>query len=60
MKLQEKNDQPIRRNESTKKVYEAPAIIYEGVIGTRAGTPTFGGLAPNNDPAISPEDLFGK
>lgn len=37
--------------------YEAPAIIYEGKITTRAGTPTTGGnnLSPNIDPA----DLFG-
>lgn len=60
MKLQEKTDQPIHQTGNRKKIYEAPAIIYEGVIGTRAGTPTFAGLAPNNDPAISPEDLFGK
>lgn len=34
-------------------VYEAPAIIHEGEITTRAGSPT--GLDPNG---IDPSDLF--
>lgn len=42
-----------------KKVYEPPAIIYEGIISTRAGTPALG-LAPDQGPGINPEDLFGK
>lgn len=35
--------------------YESPAIIYEGEITTRAGTPPEGSGAQGVDPA----DLFG-
>jgi hypothetical protein len=35
--------------------YEAPAIIYEGVITTRAGSPVF---SPEGD-GVDPADLFG-
>lgn len=36
--------------------YEAPAVVYEGEISTRAGTPVAApdGLAPG----INPSDLF--
>ena len=40
-----------------KKPYEAPAIIYNGVITTRAGSPT-GGDGDGAD-GIDPADLFG-
>ncbi len=36
-------------------VYEAPAIIYEGVVSTRAGSP-LGNPAGVDD--IDPSDLF--
>ena len=36
--------------------YESPAIIYEGLITTRAGTPTGGAESDN---AVDPADLFG-
>lgn len=34
--------------------YEAPTIIYEGQITTRAGTPE-----PSNQGGVDPADLFG-
>ena len=37
-------------------LYEAPAVIYEGMITTRAGTPTGN---PDGDRAVDPADLFG-
>jgi len=40
-----------------KKAYEAPAIIYDGVISTRAGSPTGGG-SENNADGVDPADLF--
>ncbi len=46
-------------HEPKKAEYEAPRIIYEGVISTRAGTPG-GGSPIFEDPAINPEDLFGE
>jgi len=46
--------------ENTKKLpekaYEAPAIIYDGVISTRAGSP--GGGSDNNADGVDPADLF--
>ncbi len=41
----------------TKRTYEPPAIIYKGVVSTRAGSPI---SVPNNDPTgVDPADLFG-
>lgn len=40
----------------SEKEYEAPAIVYEGKITTRAGSPT--GVEPGD--AIDPSRLFGK
>ncbi len=40
---------------SEKPVYESPAIIYEGTIGTRAGSIPGGGGIDDVDPG----DLFG-
>ena len=40
----------------SKKQYEAPAIVYEGMIATRAGTPFF---APPDNNQVDPADLFG-
>lgn len=37
--------------------YEAPAIIYESLIATRAGTPT--GSGETNPSGVDPSDLFG-
>lgn len=37
--------------------YEAPAIVYEGVITTRAGSPA--GVTPgDSDAGVDPSDLF--
>jgi len=37
--------------------YEAPAIIYEGLLSTRAGTLLPGSQNPDG---VDPADLFGK
>lgn len=44
--------------QESRVVYEAPAIIYESVITTRAGSP----LSINGSDAdgVDPADLFGK
>lgn len=41
--MQQFETQPteVSNNDENVKNYEAPAIIYEGTIGTRAGTPVF-------------------
>lgn len=38
--------------------YQPPAIIYEGTISTRAGSP-IGPRPGGDDQAIDPVDLFG-
>lgn len=46
--------------ESTKVVraaYEAPAIVYESIITTRAGSPQGGTDSAGSD--VDPADLFG-
>jgi hypothetical protein len=45
-------------NHSSQCVYEAPAIIYEGTITTRAGSQT-GGPAGSGESGVDPADLFG-
>lgn len=42
-------------NHDNQRTYEVPAIIYEGTITTRAGSPTGG----DGDSGIDPADLFG-
>ena len=39
------------------KAYEAPAVIYDGVISTRAGSP-LGGGSDNNADGVDPANLF--
>lgn len=39
-----------------KQAYEAPTVIYEGTITTRAGSPLGGG----GESVVDPADLFGK
>lgn len=45
----------MKQLEGEQTKYQAPAIIYEGKITTRAGTP----LAPGNGDGVDPADLFG-
>lgn len=49
--------QSIQKPDSDERApYQPPAIVYEGVIGVRAGTPIAGrGPVPGTDPG----DLFG-
>ncbi len=44
------------KSDKEKANYEAPAIVYESVISTRAGTPFF---APPEGNDVDPADLFG-
>jgi hypothetical protein len=48
-----KGQQPIPQPEKA-PIYETPAIVYEGVITTRAGTPEGDGSE-----AVDPAELFG-
>ena len=41
--------------EQVEQVYEAPAVIYDGLISTRAGSPIPAG---NNADGVDPADLF--
>lgn len=43
---------------SEREPYQPPAIIYEGKLSTRAGTPDFESNA-NSLPGIDPADIFG-
>jgi len=45
-------------NEMPSQVYTPPAIIYQGQISTRAGSP-IGPIAPSDDGTVDPIDLFG-
>jgi len=40
------------------RVYQSPAVIYEGTISTRAGSP-IGPIAPSDERGVDPVDLFG-
>lgn len=43
-----------RKEQNERAAYEAPAVIYEGVISTRAGSPV---AAPDSN-GVDPADLF--
>lgn len=48
-------DQPASSNDSTVRApYETPAIVYEGLITTRAGT----GQSAPNDSGVDAADIF--
>ena len=46
------------KEKQEKKPYEPPAIIYEGIITTRAGSPA-SLLEESKEGGIDPADLFG-
>ena len=50
-------DHPKQEKQEKRTAYEAPAIIYETLITTRAGSP----LAPSGADVdgVDPADLFG-
>ncbi len=50
-----KNEDNKLESHNEQQVYEAPAIIYEGAIGTRAGSPLGGTTGVDG---IDPGDLF--
>ena len=39
-------------------VYEQPAVIYDGTISTRAGSPLSGGTDSNGATGVDPANLF--
>jgi hypothetical protein len=45
-----------QKEQDKKQAYESPQIIYEGKIGTRAGSPLSN---PSSVDDIDPADLFG-
>ncbi len=45
----------VTKNEDQRAPYEAPAIVYEGLISTRAGSTVTGGAGSD---AVDPADLF--
>lgn len=47
----------IDQEEKFAQIYEAPAIIYDGVIGTRAGSP-IGNPNGSSADGVDPADLF--
>ena len=53
---QDKGNQP-EQDKQVEKRYEAPAVIYEGAISTRAGSPLGN---PTGSDDIDPADLFGE
>lgn len=55
MKTMRESQQP-SVNDDNQRAYEVPAIIYEGTITTRAGSPEGGG---DGESSIDPADLFG-
>lgn len=44
------------QEKSSTQIYEAPAIIYDGVISTRAGSPIGTGI--DGTDGVDPADLF--
>ena len=52
-----KNFKPVSRNDSAEKrvPYQAPAVVYEGKISIRAGSPVGDGFGPP-DPFNFPGD----
>ena len=55
MKNSNRNEE-IRTKSSSARTYEAPAIIYEGNISTRAGSPL---IVPDSGD-VDPADLFSE
>ncbi len=49
--------QPQAQEKQGRKQYEAPAVIYSGVISARAGSPLDN---PLNSNGYDPADLFGQ
>jgi len=49
--------QPQAQDKQDRKQYEAPAVIYESAITTRAGSPLGN---PSGSDGIDPADLFGQ
>ncbi len=49
---------PEKKDQEARLSYCAPAVIYEGVITTRAGSPPIG-AEEIYDTGVDPSDLFG-
>lgn len=57
--LPDKERQNMETPAEPRASYEPPAIIYEGTISTRAGTPV-GQEPTSRDDGVDPADLFGE
>ncbi|MBE2220546.1 MAG: hypothetical protein IAF02_03345 [Anaerolineae bacterium] len=59
MSIINKDTQSKPVNPDNECVYKAPAIIYEGIITTRAGSGPTGDPAGSGESGVDPADLFG-
>ncbi|MFN2134757.1 MAG: hypothetical protein ACK2UK_02305 [Candidatus Promineifilaceae bacterium] len=59
MSNKEVSKQEGKDNGTERAPYEAPAIVYEGLITTRAATGAGGGGADASNPANDASDIFG-
>jgi hypothetical protein len=55
---QNSKQKPINSKEDKRLPYQKPAIIYHGVVTTRAGSPT-GVIGDPEKSGVDPSDLFG-
>ncbi len=54
-----KNVSVSQRHENQRAPYETPAVIYEGLISTRAGSSIMGGAGNDaSNAAVDTSDLF--
>ncbi len=60
MQLTNIDSQRLNVNRNEKPTYEAPAIIYKGIITTRAGSGgPVGDPSGSGESSVDPADLFG-
>ena len=52
------SNKPIEEEKKDEKSYESPAIVYESIISTRAGSPIIEGDAPQPPAQQDAIDLF--
>ncbi len=55
MKMYKNEPAECAAKNNDQRSYEVPAVIYEGTITTRAGSPVGGG----GEEGVDPADLFG-
>ena len=47
-----------KENDNQRAAYEAPAVVYEGLISTRAGSGVLGGASSNSAAEVNTDELF--